>query len=198
MSTVVIASGNAGKIREIRQAFAATNIVLKTQGELNINGADEPYATFVENALAKARHVAKLSGLPALADDSGLVVPALDHAPGVYSARYSGENATDQSNNDKLLTAMQSITNRQAYYYACIIYIASVDDPAPIVAEGMWHGEITQQPMGEGGFGYDPLFLDVTIGKTGAQMTIEEKYQVSHRGQSLRHIFSQMIKRRMI
>ncbi len=200
MSTnkLVIASGNKGKIREIKQAFAHTNLILQTQEELSIKGAFEPYATFVENALAKARHVATICGLPTLSDDSGLVVPALKYAPGVYSARYSGDNATDESNNQKLLAAMQGIDNRQAYYYACIIYIANADDPTPIVAEGLWHGTITKQRMGDGGFGYDPLFLDATVGKTGAQMTLQEKNKVSHRGESLRHILMQMTKRQII
>ena len=184
----VIASGNNGKIREIRAALAGFPIRLTTQAEAGVSAADEPYATFIENALAKARHVSAKTNLPALADDSGLVVPALGNAPGVYSARYSGDDADDVKNNAKLLTAMENIKDRRAFYCALIVHIRHADDPAPLVAEGFWRGEITLEPRGNGGFGYDPLFYDARVGKTGAEMSLAEKQRVSHRGKSLRRL----------
>ncbi len=198
LDTLVIASSNKGKIAEISALLTPYPITLNTQDELGIVGAEEPYATFFENALAKARHTAKESGKPALADDSGLVVPALANAPGVYSARYAGANATDPQNNAKLLTAMTDVTQRQAFYYAAMVLVMHAQDPAPIFAEGYWHGEIAAHPRGENGFDYDPLFYDPRMAKTGAEMQREEKQRVSHRGQSLRRLLRLMQLRRLL
>ena len=198
LNEIVIASGNKGKVAEIRAACAGTALHLPTQGELGISGAAEPYATFFENALAKARHVAAASGKPALSDDSGLVVAALDNAPGVYSARYAGEGATDEKNNAKLLAAMQGVEARQAFYYAAMVLVLHEHDPAPVFAEGYWHGEIALEMRGSGGFGYDPLFYDPRLGKTGGEMQREEKERVSHRGQSLRRLLRLLRLRRLL
>ena len=193
LSSFVIDSGNGGKVREIRAAFAEhPSLVIRDQNELNIAAAAEPHATFVENALTKARHAAAVAGRPALADDSGLVVAALDGAPGVYSARYAGAGADDGKNNDKLLAAMRGRRQRDAYYYAAIVFVLSAADPAPIVADGFWRGEILRDKRGDGGFGYDQLFYDPAVGKSGAEMTPAEKQQVSHRGQSLRRVIQQL------
>ena len=202
---ILIATGNAGKLREIRAALAGCGAQLPSAAELNIGGAEEPHNTFMENALAKARFAAKESGLPALADDSGLVVAALGGKPGVHSARYAGNNASDKDNNDKLMQAMQSAEQQQgatldrsAYYYAAMVFARDANDPAPLFADGYWRGEILKEPRGENGFGYDPLFYDATLGKTGAQMTPEEKNKVSHRGKSLRAITALLIERGII
>lgn len=193
-NTVVLATGNNGKVREIRAALSPFGLSLPTQAEFNIAAAAEPHPTFLENALAKARHVAAAANLPALADDSGLVVPALGNAPGVHSARYAsvpsdfGDATPDARNNEKLLRAMDGVSERQAFYYALLVFVRSANDPAPLVAEGFWRGEIATAPRGDGGFGYDPLFYDDSIGKTGAEMSIAEKQRSSHRGRSLRRL----------
>ena len=141
--------------------------------------------TLVENALAKARHVSRLSGLPALADDSGICVTALDGAPGVLSARYAGEPKSDQRNNEKLLQVMSGVADRRAHYYCVLVLLRHADDPLPLLAEGEWHGEIALQPAGDGGFGYDPLFWLPELGKTSAQLEREQKHAISHRGKAL-------------
>ena len=196
-TTLVIASSNCGKIAEIRAALAHLPLHLPSQRELDIEGSEEPYVTFLENALAKARHVAAASGKPALSDDSGLVVPALANAPGVHSARYAGADADDVKNNAKLLAAMQNIRERQAFYYAAMVLVRHAEDPAPIFAEGYWHGKIIDSPRGKNGFGYDPLFYDSRLGKTGGEMQIEEKQRVSHRGKSLRRLVRLLHQRRL-
>ena len=199
---ILIATGNAGKLREIRAALAGCGAQLPSAAELNIGSPAEPHGTFMENALAKARFAAKESGLPALADDSGLVVAALGGKPGVHSARYAGNNAIDKDNNDKLIKAMLQAEQQQgetlergAYYYAAMVFARDANDPAPLFADGYWRGEILKEPRGENGFGYDPLFYDATLGKTGAQMSAEEKNKVSHRGKSLRAITALLIER---
>ena len=194
--TIVIASGNAGKILELRDSLAGVVKHLPTRTELGIDEPDEPHVTFFENALAKARHTARQARAPALADDSGLVVPALNNAPGVRSARYAGEEANDADNNAKLLSAMDGVADRRAFYYAAIVLVNAADDPAPVFAEGLWHGQITAPPRGQGGFGYDPVFLDPVLNKTGAEMTLSEKQERSHRGKSLRAILRQLGDRR--
>jgi XTP/dITP diphosphohydrolase len=194
--TIVIASGNAGKILELRDSLAGVVKHLPTRTELGIDEPDEPHVTFFENALAKARHTARQAKAPALADDSGLVVPALNNAPGVRSARYAGEEANDADNNAKLLSAMDGVADRRAFYYAAIVLVNAADDPAPVFAEGLWHGQITAPPRGQGGFGYDPVFLDPVLNKTGAEMTLSEKQERSHRGKSLRAILRQLGDRR--
>ena len=192
---IVIASANAGKIREIRAALAPLGIDLPSLPDLALTQTDEPHNTFLENALAKARHAAAASGQAALADDSGLVTEALNGAPGTHSARYAGAAANDERNNQKLLDAMKDATNRRAFYYAAMILVRGANDPAPAFAEGFWRGEITTAPRGSGGFGYDPIFYDPQMGKTGAEMTLSEKATVSHRGQSLRELL-RIIKQR--
>lgn len=182
---LVIASSNQGKLREIQQLLAPLNIEVVAQSTLNISEAEEPHCTFIENALAKARHASICSGLPALADDSGLCVDALKGAPGVHSARYGGEPKSDKKNNDTLLTALANETNREAYYYCAIVLVKQHDDPQPIIAEGIWKGKILNAPRGNGGFGYDPLFLDVASNKTGAELSSDEKNKISHRGKAL-------------
>jgi XTP/dITP diphosphohydrolase len=189
---LVIASNNAGKLREIQQALAPINIEVLPQSTFNISEAEEPHCTFIENALAKARHASLHANLPALADDSGICVDALEGKPGVHSARFGGEPKSDQKNNQTLLNALIKETNRGAYYYCALVLVRSHDDPQPIIAEGIWTGEILAAPRGNGGFGYDPLFLDVKLGKTGAELSSETKNIISHRGQALRQLIEKI------
>lgn len=186
--TWVIASNNAGKIREINNLLEPKNIVLKSQSSLNISEVPETATTFVENALIKARHACYEANLPALADDSGLVVPCLNGEPGIYSARYAGTNKSSD-NIKKLITMLSNIAIEQpikAYFYCIVVLLRHRDDPTPIIAEGKWHGEITLTPHGENGFGYDPVFFDPELKITAAQMTLEQKQARSHRGIALR------------
>lgn len=155
------------------------------QSDFKCDEADEPHGTFVENALAKARHASHCSGLPALADDSGICVQALNGAPGVNSARYAGEPKSDARNNQKLIETLKQQTDRRAYYYCVIVLLRHADDPQPVIVDGSWHGEIIDLPRGEGGFGYDPYFYLPELGKTSAELTAEQKNQISHRGQAL-------------
>ena len=185
LEKLVIASNNKGKLREIGELLAPLAIDVAPQSEFNISEADEPHITFVENALAKARHASRCSGLPVLADDSGICVSALGGAPGVNSARYAGEPKSDERNNQKLVAALQNQTDRRAYYYCVIVLVRHADDPQPIIVDGSWHGEIIDQPRGSGGFGYDPYFYLPEFGKTSAELTAEQKNQISHRGQAL-------------
>jgi XTP/dITP diphosphohydrolase len=185
---VVLASSNAGKVREFRALLAGLDFTVIAQGELGIEAAEEPHLTFVENALAKARHAAVHSGLPALADDSGLCVAALGGAPGVHSARFSGPNAGDDSNNAELLRRLQGEADRRAHYTCVLVAVASVDDPEPLIAEARWHGAIVTQPRGAGGFGYDPLFLLPELGRTAAELPPQEKNRISHRGLAMREL----------
>lgn len=188
---LVIASGNKGKIREIAHLLAPLNIEVLPQSEFNVPECPEPYGTFIENALAKARHASQHTGLPALADDSGLCVDALQGAPGVISARYAGPQPAkslltqDERNNDKLLTAMERIADRRAYFYSVVVLMRNPQDPQPIIADGMWRGEILREFRGSEGFGYDPLFMDLATRKTVAELPLEIKSQMSHRGQAL-------------
>lgn len=185
MNKLVIASGNPGKLREFQFLLAPLGIEVLTQAQLGIAEAEEPHFTFVENALAKARHASRLSGLPALADDSGICVEALGGAPGVLSARYAGEPKSDQRNNDKLLRELQDVTDRRAHYYCVLVLVRHADDPQPLIAEGEWHGEIGLAEKGGGGFGYDPLFWLPELGKTGAELDRDQKHAISHRGKAL-------------
>ncbi len=189
---LVLASGNAGKLREFRELLAPLSIEVIAQGELGIGEADEPHVTFVENALAKARHASAYSGLPALADDSGVCVHALGGAPGVTSARYAGEPRSDARNNAKLVAALQGIADRGAHYTCVLVLVRHAEDPEPIIAEGRWHGRIVDVPRGAGGFGYDPYFEVDGTGVTGAQMPPERKNEVSHRGRALRALLAQL------
>jgi XTP/dITP diphosphohydrolase len=187
MKRLVLASGNPGKIREIAAVLSPLEIEVVPQAQLGIIEADEPHPTFLENALAKARHASFASGLAALADDSGLCVPALGGEPGVNSAYYAGGEGNralrDARNNEKLLA---SLGGDRAAYYACVMVLTrSRSDALPLIAEGLWHGEIARSPRGANGFGYDPLFLVPQLGKTAAELAPEEKNRISHRGQAL-------------
>ncbi len=192
MHKLVIASNNPGKLRELQLTLASLTIEILTQAQLGIDEAEEPHCTFIENALAKARHVSRISGLPALADDSGLCVAALGGAPGVQSARYAGEPKSDSRNNEKLLQAMEGVADRRAHYYCVLVLVRHADDPQPLIAEGEWHGEIAQQMLGEGGFGYDPIFWLPQLNKMSAELSRDEKAQISHRAKAL-HILLQRL-----
>lgn len=182
---LVLASNNAKKLKELSEILAPLGWELVPQGELGVPEAEEPHVTFVENALAKARHAAQLTGLPALADDSGLCVDALGGAPGVLSARYAGEPKSDARNNDKLLADLAGQSNRAAHFTCLLVFVRHADDPQPLIAEGEWHGQIIADHRGGGGFGYDPLFFVPSVGQTAAEMPSETKHQLSHRGQAL-------------
>jgi XTP/dITP diphosphohydrolase len=182
---LVLASSNEGKIREIRRILTPLGIEVIPQARLKVPEADEPYATFIENALAKARHAASLTGLPALADDSGICVDALDGAPGVHSARLAGEPKSDERNNERLLELLAQSDDRRAHYYCVIVLVRHARDPQPLIVEGEWAGEVLRERRGSGGFGYDPLFLDPLLGKTGAELPMDEKNRISHRGKAL-------------
>jgi len=193
MQKLVIASNNPGKLREFQFLLQPLGIEVLTQAQLGITEAEEPHATFVENALAKARHVSRLSGLPALADDSGICVTALGGEPGVLSARYAGDDPkSDQRNNEKLLQDMQGVADRRAHYYCVLVLLHHADDPQPLIAEGEWHGEIAHEERGDGGFGYDPLFWLPEFGKTSAQLEREQKHAISHRGKALRVLLEKL------
>lgn len=186
LNKLVIATGNQGKLKEIQALLAPLAIDVLPQSDFNIPEADEPYFTFIENALTKARHASLHSGLPALADDSGICVDALHGSPGIYSARFAGEPKSDARNNQKLLEALQGVKNRQAHYYCVMVLVRNPEDPQPLIAQGIWQGQILTSPRGNGGFGYDPLFLDDKTGKTGAELPMDIKNRISHRGHALR------------
>ncbi|HET7134943.1 MAG TPA: RdgB/HAM1 family non-canonical purine NTP pyrophosphatase [Casimicrobiaceae bacterium] len=186
MDRLVLASGNAGKLREFRRLLEPLGIAVTPQAELGITDADEPHVTFVENALAKARHASAQSGLPALADDSGVCVDALGGAPGVHSARFAGEPRSDDRNNAALVAALRGVADRRAHYACVLVLVRRADDPEPIIAEGRWDGRIVDAPRGNGGFGYDPHFEDVETGLTGAELPLSRKNALSHRGQAMR------------
>jgi XTP/dITP diphosphohydrolase len=192
IDTLVLASNNAGKLREFRRLLEPLGIAVVPQAELGIAEADEPHVTFIENALAKARHASAASGLPALADDSGVCVDALGGAPGVHSARYAGEPKSDARNNEALVAALRGIADRRAHYYCVLVLVRRADDPEPIVAEGAWHGRIVDAPRGGGGFGYDPHFEDDATGMTGAELPLERTNALSHRGQAMRRLIAQL------
>ncbi len=192
MSKLVIASGNAGKLREIARILAPLDIQAVPQSEYNVPDCPEPHLTFVENCLAKARHASLHSGLPALADDSGICVEALGGAPGVFSARYAGEPKSDQRNNEKLVAALQGVANRRAHYTCVMVFVRHPDDPEPVIAEGRWFGENVDTPRGLNGFGYDPYFLVPEYGRTGAELDEDTKNAISHRGQALRDLVDKL------
>lgn len=193
MQKLVIASNNPGKLREFQAMLAPLGIEVLTQAQLGIDEAEEPHCTFVENALAKARHVSRASGLPALADDSGICVDALGGAPGVLSARYAGDSPkSDARNNEKLLQDMQGVADRRAHYYCVLVLVRHANDPQPLIAEGEWHGEIAHEQRGEGGFGYDPMFWLPELGKMSAELTRDEKAQISHRALALKALLQRL------
>ena len=183
MQTILLASNNGKKIAELSAILASFGIEIKAQRDYGIEDVPETGLTFIENALIKARHAARQSGLPAIADDSGLCVPALGGAPGIYSARYSGEG--DDGNNRKLLAALENVQDRRAYYVCLIVYLRHADDPLPIIAQGLWHGTIALEARGDGGFGYDPLFVPAGDNRTAAEYSAAEKNSISHRARAL-------------
>jgi XTP/dITP diphosphohydrolase len=189
---LILASNNAGKLKEFAQLLGPIGFELHPQGEFNVPEADEPFGTFVENALQKARHAARLTGLPALADDSGVCVNALGGAPGVYSARYAGEPKSDARNNEKLIADLASEADKSAYYYCVLVYVRHAEDPQPVIADGVWRGQIVATPRGANGFGYDPYFLLPDFGRTAAELEPLEKNAVSHRGQALRALVDKL------
>lgn len=196
MQKLVLASNNAGKLREFGQLLAPLDFEVLPQSAFNVPEADEPYVTFVENALAKARHCARLTGLPALADDSGLCVHALGGAPGVHSARFAslGTNQpkSDARNNAHLIEQLQGMADRSAHYVAVLVFVRHADDPQPLIAEGEWHGEILDAPRGDGGFGYDPLFWLPALNATAAELAPEQKNNLSHRGMALQQLIAKL------
>jgi len=196
MKQLVLASNNAGKLREFSALLATVDFEVLPQAHFNVPEAEEPHGTFVENAIAKARHAAKLTGLPALADDSGICVEALGGAPGVYSARFAGEPKSDQRNNEKLIADLKDKTDRRAHYYCILVFVRHADDPQPIIAEGEWWGEIVDTPRGANGFGYDPYFWLPEFGCTAAELASEKKNGISHRGVALAKLLERLKSRR--
>ena len=184
--TLILASNNAGKLREFASLLEPLGLDVAPQGAHGVPEAEEPHLTFVENALEKARHASRLTGLPALADDSGVCVNALGGAPGVLSARYAGEPKSDARNNAKLIADLAQHADKSAYYYCVLVYVRHADDPQPIIADGRWNGVMLDTPRGEGGFGYDPYFLLPELGVTAAELPAADKNRLSHRGQALR------------
>lgn len=198
MLKIVLASNNKGKLREFGAMLAPLSIEIHPQDEFHVSEAEEPYGTFLENCLAKARHAARSTGLPAIADDSGICVDALGGAPGVLSARFAGEPKSDARNNEKLVESLKGQANRRAHYTCVLVAVRHADDPEPIIAEGRWYGEVADTPQGEGGFGYDPYFYLPQYGKTAAQLTADEKNAVSHRGVALKKLVEEMKTRWML
>ncbi len=183
---IVLASNNQGKIKELTRILADLNVEILPMSHFDIESPEETGITFVENALLKARHVAQLTGLPALADDSGLSVDALNGAPGVYSARYAGENASDKENYEKLLAELSSkAQNRSAHFHCLLAFVRTPEDPTPIICDGVWHGTILEAPQGDNGFGYDPIFWSPELNISSAELSPEQKNKVSHRAKAL-------------
>jgi XTP/dITP diphosphohydrolase len=194
MQKVVLATGNPGKVRELADLLADFGLNVVAQTELGVDSAEETGLTFIENAILKARHAAQITGLPAIADDSGLAVNALGGAPGIYSARYAGVDASDQQNLDKLLIALKDVPqgSRGAQFHCVLVYMRHAEDPTPLVFHGSWAGEITFAAAGEGGFGYDPIFYVSELGRTAAELSRDEKRAVSHRGKALKLMLEAM------
>ncbi|MBV1906373.1 MAG: RdgB/HAM1 family non-canonical purine NTP pyrophosphatase [Pseudomonadales bacterium] len=192
MMHLVLASGNKGKLAELSALFSPLGVLLTAQAELGIKEIPETGLSFIENALLKARHASQVSGLPAVADDSGLCVDALEGAPGIYSARYAGARATDKQNNDKLISALHNVEDRSAHFVCVLVFIKSATDPFPTIASCSWQGRIVDQPGGENGFGYDPYFYLDEHACTAAQLPAEKKNAVSHRGQACRELLSKL------
>jgi XTP/dITP diphosphohydrolase len=203
LSRVVLASGNAGKLREMQQLLAPSGVELVAQSALGIGEAEEPYDTFLENALAKARHASAQAGAPAIADDSGICVPSLGGAPGVRSARYAqreGEPRSDAANNALLVETLRGRDEAEhhAYYYCALVLVRSANDPQPIVADAIWHGRVIDTPRGTGGFGYDAYFLLPDLGRTAAELNAEEKNLASHRGRAMRELLAKLAQARLL
>lgn len=191
---LVLASGNPGKLVELRELLAGNELMLHAQSEFGVEDVEETGLSFVENALLKARHAARATGLPALADDSGLCVDALGGAPGLYSARYAGPHSDARANIEKLLAALDAVPDaaRGAYFHAAIVLLRHADDPQPIIAEGSWHGRVLRAPRGGDGFGYDPVFLDPVHGCSAAELDPAHKRRISHRGQALARLLERL------
>jgi XTP/dITP diphosphohydrolase len=189
---LVLASSNAGKLREFKRLLEPLGIEVIPQGELGVPEAEEPHVTFVENALAKARHASAHARLPALADDSGVCVDALDGEPGVQSARYAGSPSSDARNNALLIERLAGVADRRAHYYCVLVLVRHAADPEPVIAEGAWHGRIVDQPRGSAGFGYDPHFEDLETDMTGAELPLDIKNARSHRGQAMRALIARL------
>ncbi|WFF41151.1 RdgB/HAM1 family non-canonical purine NTP pyrophosphatase [Salinicola endophyticus] len=191
---LVVASGNPGKLAEFQQLLGPLGLRVRAQAEFGVDDVEETGLTFVENALIKARAAARASGGPALADDSGLAVDALNGAPGIYSARYAGEPKSDCANNDKLLSALREVPEGQrgARYWCVLVYLRHADDPVPIIVQQDWPGDILAYPRGEGGFGYDPLFWVPESGASVAELSAEEKNRLSHRGRALQALIARL------
>ena len=185
---VVVATANRGKVRELAAALEGCGWELVAQSELGIGSAPETASTFVENALQKARHAAAASGLPAIGDDSGLVVPALGGAPGIYSARYAGAATDDAANNAKLVAELTAQSDRSAFFFCALVHLLAAEDPVPTIATARWSGSIVARPEGSNGFGYDPHFYIAALGKTAAELPLEEKNRLSHRGHACRRL----------
>ena len=196
----VLASNNEGKLAEFKRLFAEANldVTVVPQGQLDIDDAIEDGLSFIENAIIKARHASRISGLPAIADDSGLCVPVLGNAPGIYSARYAGEHGNDSKNNEKLIADLQPIRDEHPNesikgMFVCVLaMVRHADDPLPIIAQGLWQGEILESPHGDGGFGYDPLFWLPELQATAASLSAADKNRISHRGQAIEQLLAQL------
>jgi XTP/dITP diphosphohydrolase len=194
MQKVVLATGNAGKVRELADLLGDFGLDVVAQTELGVESAEETGLTFIENAILKARHASQVTGLPAIADDSGLAVDVLGGAPGIYSARYAGVDASDQQNLEKLLATLKDVPDdqRKARFHCVLVYMRHAEDPTPLVCHGSWEGQITRESVGEGGFGYDPIFFVPSEGKTAAELTRDEKRAISHRGRALKLLLEAM------
>ncbi len=188
----MLASSNPGKLREFEALLAPLGMEVVAQASLGVSDADEPHGTFVENALAKARHASRRTRFPALADDSGICVEALGGEPGVHSARFAGEPRSDARNNEKLVKLLAGKDSRRAHYYCVVVFLRHAEDPEPVIAEGIWAGEIVAEPRGANGFGYDPHFFLRDFGKTAAELDPEQKNLVSHRGKALRRLLAKL------
>jgi XTP/dITP diphosphohydrolase len=195
LEKLVIATGNVKKLKEFDRLLAPLGIKVLPQSAFNVPESPEPHCTFLENALAKARNASRHTGLPALADDSGICVDALNGQPGVNSAYFAGAQKSDVDNNTKLIANLKGIANRRAHYTAVLALVMREDDPEPIFAEGRWYGEVIDSPRGEGGFGYDPYFLDIESGMTGAEMPIGLKGVCSHRGRAFQKLLEELQQR---
>jgi XTP/dITP diphosphohydrolase len=200
ISKIVLASGNAGKVREINKLFAGTGVEVVPQSEFNVPEVPETGTTFVENAIIKARHAAEYTGLPAISDDSGIEVDALDARPGVYSARYAGAGASDEDNNNRMLEELKGVreAERTARYQCLIVFMRSHTDPVPIITQGSWEGRILEAPRGEGGFGYDPIFWVPTHNCSGGELPLEVKNTLSHRSIALHAMLEEFRKHKYI
>ena len=198
LARLVLASGNEGKLREFRRLLAPYAIDVVAQAELGVPDADEPHATFVENALEKARHASRITKLPALADDSGICVLALAGAPGVHSAYYAGNPRSDARNNARLVESLAGVDDRRAHYACVLVVVTHPEDPEPVIAEGRWHGRVIDAPRGGGGFGYDPHFEDLSSGLTGAELPLDRKNALSHRGKAMRELVDRLVERGLL